>query len=52
MTGWSGLFEVEECREAGFDDYFTKPLKLDDIYKSVEDAMQKKARWKRAYARL
>jgi DNA-binding NtrC family response regulator len=52
MTGWSGLFEIEECREAGFDDYFTKPLKLDDIYKSIEEALQKQTRWKRAYARL
>ncbi|MCX7634925.1 MAG: response regulator, partial [Syntrophales bacterium] len=31
MTGWTGLFEVEECREAGFDDYFTKPIKNDTL---------------------
>ena len=22
MRGWSGLFEIDECREAGFVDYF------------------------------
>ena len=26
MTGWSALFEIAECREAGFDDFFTKPI--------------------------
>jgi DNA-binding NtrC family response regulator len=52
MTGWSGLFEVEECREAGFDDYFKKPLKIDTIYKSVEEAMEKRSRWRKVCARL
>ncbi|MDI6616161.1 MAG: response regulator, partial [Syntrophaceae bacterium] len=27
ITGWAGLFEIEECREAGFDDFFVKPVK-------------------------
>lgn len=52
MTGWSGLFEIEECREAGFDDYFTKPLKIDAIYKAVDEATEKRSRWKKVYARL
>jgi hypothetical protein len=29
MTGWTGLFEVEECREAGFDDFFIQALPVD-----------------------
>ena len=45
ITGWSGLFEVEECREAGFDDYFTKPLTIDRIQQSVDDAFEKISRW-------
>jgi DNA-binding response OmpR family regulator len=49
MTGWSGLFEIEECREAGFDDYFMKPLRIDVIYKAVEEAMGKRVRWKKVY---
>lgn len=49
ITGWSGLFEIEECREAGFDDYFKKPVALDLLYKSVEDAFEKLDRWKKRY---
>jgi len=49
ITGWTGLFEVEECREAGFDDYFTKPIQLDILFKAVEDAFEKLDRWKRRY---
>jgi CheY-like chemotaxis protein len=49
ITGWSGLFEIEECREAGFDDYFKKPISLDILFKSVEDAFEKLDRWKRRY---
>ena len=49
ITGWSGLFEIEECREAGFDDYFKKPISLELLFKSVEDAFEKLDRWKRRY---
>jgi DNA-binding NtrC family response regulator len=51
MTGWTGLFEVEECREAGFDDFFTKPLSIDFVYRVVDDAFEKLARWRRGYPR-
>jgi DNA-binding response OmpR family regulator len=50
ITGWTGLFEVEECREAGFDDYFTKPFQLNVLFKAVEDAFEKLDRWKRRYS--
>lgn len=46
MTGWSGLFEIEECREAGFDDFFSKPVSSASIEKAVEDGFEKIARWK------
>jgi DNA-binding response OmpR family regulator len=49
MTGWSDLFEIEECREAGFDDYFKKPISLDILQKSMEDAFEKLDRWRRRY---
>jgi len=45
MTGWAGLFEVEECREAGFDDFFRKPIATETITKAVEDAFEKIERW-------
>jgi DNA-binding response OmpR family regulator len=46
MTGWSALFEVEECREAGFDDYFVKPMNTDMILGAVADAFAKVERWR------
>ncbi len=49
MTGWTGLFEVEECREAGFDDFFAKPVSVDLLLRVVEDAFEKLARWRRSY---
>jgi len=49
ITGWTGLFEVEECREAGFDDYFTKPVQLDVLFIAVEDAFEKLERWKKRF---
>jgi DNA-binding response OmpR family regulator len=49
MTGWAALFEIEECREAGFDDYFTKPVSPETLSKAVEDAFEKLNRWKRRY---
>lgn len=45
MTGWSALYEIEECREAGFDDFFTKPMSLETIFKAVNDAFEKLTRW-------
>ena len=47
ITGWSGLFEIEECREAGFDDYFQKPLAIDTLFNAVAGAFEKIERWKR-----
>ncbi|MBN2438151.1 MAG: response regulator [Deltaproteobacteria bacterium] len=52
ITGWSGLFEVEECREAGFDDYFTKPIPLELLLKAVEEAFAKLRRWKSPFPPL
>jgi DNA-binding response OmpR family regulator len=45
MTGWSGLFDIEECREAGFDDYFSKPLRIEAVLNAVEAAFEKRDRW-------
>ncbi len=45
MTGYTSVFELASTREAGFDDYFLKPLKLDLILKATEDAVEKVTRW-------
>jgi hypothetical protein len=52
MTGWAPLFEIEECREAGFDDYFEKPLDMDMLLELVAEAFARLNRWKKRYNKL
>lgn len=52
ITGWAPLFEIEECREAGFDDYFEKPLDMDILLAVVVDSFKKLDRWKRRYTNI
>jgi DNA-binding response OmpR family regulator len=47
MTGWGGLYDIEECRKAGFDDFFRKPLPMDIVLKTVREAFERLARWRR-----
>ena len=47
VTGYSSLFEILDCREAGFDDYFTKPVNLSLFLKTAEEAFEKIERWKK-----
>lgn len=46
VTGYASLFELSGCREAGFDDYFTKPVDLKVLFKAAKDAFDKIDRWK------
>jgi DNA-binding response OmpR family regulator len=52
ITGWAALFEIAECREAGFDDYFEKPLDMDMLLSLVEQAFARIDRWKKRYNTL
>jgi len=45
MTGHTSVFELAECREAGFEDYFTKPLDIKLLVKAAESASAKIERW-------
>ena len=47
MTAYTSLFDLAECREVGFDDYFVKPVDLKLFFKSTEDAIEKLDRWGR-----
>ncbi|MBF0523749.1 MAG: response regulator [Deltaproteobacteria bacterium] len=47
ITGQSSLFELADCREAGFDDYFTKPFDFDQMSNAVEYAFGRLDRWKK-----
>jgi len=41
MTGYATLFELSDCRAAGFDDYFTKPTKLEMLLMAVRQGFEK-----------
>jgi CheY-like chemotaxis protein len=47
LTGYASLFELINCREAGFDDYFVKPMKIEILLKAAEDAFQRIERWRK-----
>ena len=46
VTGYASLFELSDCREAGFDDYFKKPVKIKALLATAESAFEKINRWK------
>jgi CheY-like chemotaxis protein len=47
VTGNAASAELTECREAGFDDYFTKPVDGKMLLKAAENAFEKINRWKK-----
>ena len=51
VTGYPSLFELAHCREAGFDDYFIKPIDLEVLLKASEDAFARIDRWKKQQIR-
>jgi CheY-like chemotaxis protein len=46
LTGYASVFDLVECREAGFDDYFTKPFDPAALVKIAHDAFVRLDRWK------
>ena len=45
LTGHSTLFELADCRAAGLDDYFTKPIKIETLHMAAEQAFDRVERW-------
>jgi len=45
MTGYSNFYGLLDCRTIGFDDFFVKPVKLDVLLKSVQEAFERLDRW-------
>jgi DNA-binding response OmpR family regulator len=45
ITGYSSLFELTDCRDAGFEDYFTKPVDRKLIVEAAENAFKRIDRW-------
>lgn len=46
ITGYTDLFGLLECRKAGFDDFFEKPVRVGLLLESAEVAFGKLARWR------
>lgn len=46
LTGFASVFDLVECREAGFDDYFVKPFDAQVIVKAARDAFDRLSRWR------
>ncbi|MDA8133623.1 MAG: response regulator transcription factor [Desulfobacteraceae bacterium] len=47
VTGYASLFELADCREAGFDDYFKKPVDMKILIKAANEAFERIDRWKK-----
>ncbi len=45
ITGFASLYHLHDCREAGFDDYFIKPISIKTLIEEVELASKKIDRW-------
>jgi DNA-binding response OmpR family regulator len=45
LTGYTDLFGLLECRRAGFDDFFTKPVPVQLLLDAASDAFRKIERW-------
>lgn len=46
ITGYASLFQLAECRAAGFEDYFKKPVNIKILVKTAEDSFEKLERWR------
>ncbi len=46
VTGFASMFELTDCRDAGFEDYFIKPVNLSDLLVAAEYAFKKLERWR------
>jgi CheY-like chemotaxis protein len=47
VTAYASLYQLSECRDAGFEDYYIKPLKAADMRRAAELAFEKLERWKK-----
>lgn len=46
ITGYASLFELSECLEAGFEDYFKKPVPVKKLIETARLSFEKTERWK------
>lgn len=48
VTGYTSVFQLADCRNAGFDDYFAKPFKREALLRAAAHAFERLERWKGA----
>jgi CheY-like chemotaxis protein len=47
ITGYASMFQLVECRGAGFEDYFKKPVNIATLRQQAESAFKKIEKWKK-----
>jgi len=52
VTGAYSLFEISKAREAGFDDYFTKPIDMSALTHNTVESFNRFFRWKQQIERV
>jgi DNA-binding response OmpR family regulator len=50
VTAYASVYELVSCREAGFDDYFIKPVDMEELVTSVAYAFKKIGHWKQRWS--
>ncbi len=45
LTGYVDNYGAQECRDAGFDDYFIKPVQVKSLVEAAESAFRRLERW-------
>lgn len=43
VTGYASTYKSSECKAAGFDDYFSKPLPLETLFTAARDAFERQS---------
>jgi len=41
VTGYASAIDLDECKEVGFDDFFTKPVRLDTLHLAVRQGFER-----------
>ncbi|NWH04290.1 response regulator [Desulfobacter latus] len=47
ITGYASIFQLAECREAGFEDYFKKPVNIATLRQNAASAFERVERWRK-----
>lgn len=47
VTGYTSVYDFQDCRNAGFDDYFTKPVDLKILFRAALDAFDRIDAWQK-----